>query len=404
MMSRFMLPFFFPLASARTFRTVAVQVVHRHGDRTPITPLKDEKYWQATLVNEATLAALTKDCEVERGDGPNRHSAGGRGPFGKLTQLGILQMIGVGTKIRDRYTTEDASETTESGDTVDLFLPKLDESTMQVYSTDFQRTIQSVQGFWMGFFHDQEKAPPLFIDARNTNWMIPDPQPRRFAEQHTLEQAWMANQPETNRDLAVRVTQALHPLLAEDAHEAAFGVLPEEDDSFEVQPLGWNQLAEVTKCLQVRELLPTTLDPADVQAVSHQAASKWFQMLQTSPRLVHLAMGYMAQTQVEQFSKKLFTVWSAHDSTLIGLLCMYRLEMPATWPEYASYLLLELLVDDQSKEFVRFSLNGQVLASQWPGEERYEMIPLDLLRRKVQTEGASPEKESSYSEYNSNEL
>jgi acid phosphatase len=80
------------------------------------------------------------------------------------------------------------------------------------------------------------------------------------------------------------------------------------------------------------------------------------------------------------------TIWSAHDSTLIGLLCAYRLEQPTQWPEYASYLIMELLQQvNNGQQYVRFSLNGQYLRSKWEGEEPTDMIPLQMLVDKVQT-------------------
>jgi hypothetical protein len=42
-------------------------------------------------------------------------------------------------------------------------------------------------------------------------------------------------------------------------------------------------------------------------------------------------------------------LYSAHDSTLIGLICAMKLEQPVSWPEYGSYIMVELLeVTDSS--------------------------------------------------------
>jgi acid phosphatase len=90
------------------------------------------------------------------------------------------------------------------------------------------------------------------------------------------------------------------------------------------------------------------------------------------------------------------TIYSAHDSTLIGLLCAFRLEQPTEWPEYGSYLKIDLLEktnvdkddDLEEKEYVvRFYLNGKLLRSQWHGELREE-ISLNKLSHYVSTEGA----------------
>ena len=67
---------------------------------------------------------------------------------------------------------------------------------------------------------------------------------------------------------------------------------------------------------------------------------------------------------------KRLTIVSAHDSTLIGVMCALRLRREPEWPDYASYLRLEVLEseDDSRETFIRCSLNGKVLESDM-GEE-----------------------------------
>ena len=67
-------------------------------------------------------------------------------------------------------------------------------------------------------------------------------------------------------------------------------------------------------------------------------------------------------------------IYSAHDSTLIALLCAFRLEQPSVWSETGSYLKMELLevttisdkednAIDEKYYCVRFYLNGNLLCS-----------------------------------------
>jgi hypothetical protein len=120
-------------------------------------------------------------------------------------------------------------------------------------------------------------------------------------------------------------------------------------------------------------------------------------------RLGYLAMNHLASLQVDSMlnnaSEPPVTVWSAHDSTLIGLLSRYRLQQPSVWPEYASYFLAELIEVSDTKEgdveyMVRFSLNGEQLSSQWHDDESLDMIPLSLLAERLRTQGASEERAS----------
>ena len=98
--------------------------------------------------------------------------------------------------------------------------------------------------------------------------------------------------------------------------------------------------------------------------------------------------------------KPCLQIYSCHDSLYIGLMCAFRLGQPAVWPEYGSYLKIDLFTVEESEGViygdgiggdgiggyycVRFSLNGEVLKSSWEvGEKGYEeskeMIPLDHL-------------------------
>jgi hypothetical protein len=389
----------------KIYRTLQVQVVHRHGDRSPITPLKDESFWSSTLIPEALLTKISSNTALVESSQVNLHKANGRGPFGKLTELGLLQMIQVGSTLREKFVAKDED---------DYFIDKdgnrhyphawkpsrpLCPDNIRVFSTNFSRTIQSVQGLLVGLFPDGTDHA-ISIDVRNTNWMLPDPQPRRSQEQELLEDRlamrdYIVERERQMAPLAARVTQVLHNLLASDAREVSFGVAQEHagESSIETEPLAWNQLAEITTCLAVRNRLPLGITKEDQEAISKHVAWRWFENLK-EPHLAYLSMNRFVSQQLSYFQKFTseppVTIWSAHDSTLIGLLCAYRLEMPATWPDYASYLVMELIeVDDHdSKEqFVRFSLNGEVLSSNWG--ESLEMIPLDVLVEKIQTEGST---------------
>ena len=77
-----------------SYRLIQAQVIHRHGDRTPITPLKDEDFWASTLIPPAQLQKISEGTKiVRRHNNANTHAAKGRYPFGLLTQLGLFQMV-----------------------------------------------------------------------------------------------------------------------------------------------------------------------------------------------------------------------------------------------------------------------------------------------------------------------
>ena len=213
------------------------------------------------------------------------------------------------------------------------------------------------------------------------------------------------------RPLEARATKALLPLLGPNALNFAVPTNDEDDNEGASQrskhqnahttsePLEWNQLAEITKCLAVRDLLPDSLSLQDQQTIGQHAAWRWFEMTRDE-RLGFLALDELCQRQVEYLhcheTEPPLTVWSGHDFTLTGLMFAYRLEQPTVWPEYGSYLKLELLQVSspdvegglfgkvEEKEYaVRFSLNGKTLRSHWSGGELQELVPLEVLRENI---------------------
>ena len=52
----------------KKYQTVQVIIIHRHGDRTPITPLLDEDFWLSTLVAKETKAKVEEGTRILRKD------------------------------------------------------------------------------------------------------------------------------------------------------------------------------------------------------------------------------------------------------------------------------------------------------------------------------------------------
>jgi hypothetical protein len=394
----------------KKYRILQVQIAHRHGDRTPITPMKDEEFWAKTLSPPELLEKIGAGTTLVRRDEAMVHSAGGRGPFGKLTQMGLFQMVEVGSKIRDELVTNELNDFSEdeNGHLCNRFLwdpsRPIHPKDVKILSTDFPRTIQSVQGVLIGLFPDGVEGN-IDIDCRHTSWLIPDPQPRRSNEQEELEMKLATRPHFLEREfemhpLAVKCTEAVRDLLGDGAFTHAFGVGEDNSSSKpeHERALSWAQLSEITKCLKVRERLPSSITAEEQKAVMDYTAWRWFESLR-DPRLIHLSMHKFASTIVHSMryhqGEPPLTIYSAHDSTLIGLMCAFRLEQPSVWPEYGSYLKIELhevtdadkIDDDEKEHVVRFFLNGQLLRSMWDGKPR-EYTPLDLLFHKIKTEGA----------------
>jgi acid phosphatase len=429
------------LASPKLLSLRQVLIVHRHGDRTPITPLVNEEFWKSTLPEPHILDGIAKGTELIREEGyvPNQHGAVGRVPFGQLTMMGLLQMVSLGERLREElghvYDSDDNDSSQQQRlrfvNNGRLFTPTkpLHPRRISVISTDFPRTIQSVQALLTGLFPQQD-AQTIKIDLRNTNsYLIPDPQPRQsplqpVLEKHLAERPHLQEREKELEQLSLRISNELKGHLGEGAQGVSFGIGEEKDtdDANEQKPLPWAQMSEILTCLHSRSLLPPSLTSQDVETVSSHVAWRWFENLQ-HPVLAKTAMWKFANGLLESMERRVeiecrccdcvrgdqvvsdeecidepwLRIYSAHDSTLIGLLCLLKLEKPVEWPEYGSYLKMELIREENEQEssnekpkyWVRFSLNGQILRSTWcldENDEPVEMVPLNELEDMIHLE------------------
>ena len=301
----------------------------------------------------------------------------------------------------------------------------LHPNRIRIMSTDFPRTIQSVQALLTGLFEGaQLDAPAIEIDVRRTNeYLIPDPQPRQFPtqlvlESHLAKRPHLVEKEKELTELAHKVTDALQDQLGEGAKGVSFGIGEEKSQDNDVdamktkKPLAWAQLSEILTCLHSRDLLPPTISKDDVEEVNKHVAWRWFENL-SHPVLAKSAMWKFANklvgdmehkvacvqretecTEEEYIEEPMLCIYSAHDSTLIGLLCVLQLEQPESWPEYGSYLKAELIQEEIDggavQHWVRFSLNGQLLRSTWmrddESNEPAEMVPLSKLSDMIHDE------------------
>jgi len=429
-------------------KLIQVQIIHRHGDRTPITPMKDRDYWKGTLPSPELLSKISSGTRIiiRRSDDKNdmnnddndnndtvSHAAGGIGPFGKLTKLGLLQMVQLGSQIRDELhldQDQDNNHLVDEHGNLHINCARLFTDTdpihpskVKIKSTNFPRTIQSVQALLMGLFplgYDGE----IEIDASETDVLIPDPQPRLSVEQVELERelsrrSHIVEREQELQNLAGKITDSLYHLIDwEHASGNSWGIGEEKHYSEKDRDrLTFSQLAEVMTCLRVRDMLPESISHDDYKTIASHSAWKWFENLRNG-NLARLAMKSFMNLIMETLrdgieennEDPVLYIYSCHDSSLIGLMCAFRLEQPAVWPEYGSYLKVELFKSqDQDGKgdgatgevnyYVRFSLNGQVLKSSWGvmeqdgsksdnsnQEEPREMICLKHLSRSIAKE------------------
>ena len=129
--------------SRRVVRTI---MVHRHGDRTPITPVGSSDLWKSTLPDAPMLDMLASRFPST---GITRlHSASGTPPYGQLTALGLKQLSKLGRQLRAK-------------------MPDITPASTTCHATPFLRTIQSSQALLHGLFSTTSNH-----DDTTTNYVV----------------------------------------------------------------------------------------------------------------------------------------------------------------------------------------------------------------------------------------
>eukprot|EP00750_Incisomonas_marina_P030679 INCI7637.3.p2 GENE.INCI7637.3~~INCI7637.3.p2 ORF type:complete len:442 (+),score=77.46 INCI7637.3:49-1374(+) len=129
---------FGPRASSRV-KLLGAQVIHRHGDRTPINQvLGMDEFWQDKIPDKASLGYLDERFPLVGVEEADLHN--NTGINGRLTHRGMLQLKQLGRQLQEDYTA--------------LHGTNLDPARLVVHSTKFLRTVQSVQSLLDGLFEE----------------------------------------------------------------------------------------------------------------------------------------------------------------------------------------------------------------------------------------------------------
>lgn len=157
------------LSSTRSARRLVLQhvlVLHRHGDRSPdfvecganLNVGQEEiAFWTREMPSSERLAELNQvgkvvghTPEVPVSESPLHIVAF---PCGNVTSRGLARMERLGESLRARY--------------ADFVDPAWSNDRVFVQSTNFHRTIQSVQAVLRGLFPSAQDRHPFFIRVNN---------------------------------------------------------------------------------------------------------------------------------------------------------------------------------------------------------------------------------------------
>ncbi|CAG5865685.1 unnamed protein product [Menidia menidia] len=328
-----------------------VQVLFRHGARTPLKTIPDviEAQWVPSLLEpppHTHINYVVKDLQGgPRPPSPVEESyrknilTGGTFP-GQLTTLGMQQLYELGTRLRRRYIEESAFlSATYAPDEV------------YVRSTNIVRTIESAKCLVAGLFQQKQKEMVSILTTEaESEILYPNYHgckllkilgSHRWAESSTL--------PDIAADL-----QSIQSALGIAAHQHVDFILIRDD-----------MVARETHGLPS----PPALDSWR-STVEQRAVDMMCHVFDPSKRdKLQLCVGPLLQTLINNIEEKLQGVssepnrklflYSAHDTTLIP--CLMTLGIfDMKWPPYAADITLELHQNRQTREaFVKVSYIGK---------------------------------------------
>ncbi|NP_001072736.1 lysophosphatidic acid phosphatase type 6 [Xenopus tropicalis] len=330
-----------------------VQVIYRHGARTPLKPIPHKEQVEWALAMLAAPDHTQFDYSVtDLVGGPKPPSLfeeryrshtlkGGTFP-GQLTTVGMEQMFNLGARLRRNYVEEQH-----------FLSPVYKPSEVFVRSTNIVRNLESTRCLLAGLFQQQQEGPATIVTAdANSEILYPN-----YHGCHELKQLTSTLTPGA----------AAQPGMADDLNQ-----LRQEMNIDATKEVDFFLLLDNLLAQEVHGFPCPLKDKSNLQRIEERTINIFCYVIGPSNRKVlRLSVGPFLHTLRRNMleardtagvataqGRKLY-LYAAHDVTLIPLLMALGI-FNKKWPPYASDLTLELYQHRPSKEwFVRLNYNGE---------------------------------------------
>ncbi|DBA85742.1 hypothetical protein WJX77_001343 [Trebouxia sp. C0004] len=332
-----------------------VQVVFRHGARSPLT----KRYWEGQEWDVCGKAFEPVKLEIRSLDGGEQPVSGhdqaqrniklpGGCHKGELTKLGQQQAREVGEWLRQRYV-QDLS-----------FLPaQYEDGAVSGRTTNFSRTIATLQGVLTGLY--PQVAQPIPV-----------------ATASDIDEIMFANVLSCERlaDVMKRARYELRESREKDEHamqlqQKVKDVLGDKSDD-SIAFLDLHDAMTVIKSHNKK--LPEGMTEDLLMDINREASKRMIALVAPGIELSHreellkLSMGRMFDSVVQRMrqcadgeSKHQMYMYSGHDTTIMPLLATLGQDI-ATWPPYVSNVIFEMWEsqkDGKKQEYVKVLVNGK---------------------------------------------
>lgn len=358
-----------------------VQVVFRHGARSPLKPLplEEQVEWSPKLLEIPPQTRF--DYRVTNlAGGPKPHSPYDSeyhkttlkgGMFaGQLTKVGMQQMFALGERLRKNYVED-----------IPFLSPVFNPQEVFVRSTNMFRNLESTRCLLAGLFQHQKGPVIIQTDEASSEVLYPN-----------YQNCWSLREKTRGRKKAA----ILQPGISEDLEKVKAGVGINSSDEVDFFVLLDNVAAE-----QVHSLLSCPALKRFAQMIEQRAVETALYTLQQEDRegiqmavgpFLHLLEGNLLKaadpTTPSSKTRKLY-LYATHDVTLMPILMALGI-FDHKWPPFAADLTMELYQHQESKEwFVQLYYHGE---EQVPRGCPDKLCPLDKFLSTMSLYAVSPEK------------
>nr|XP_012417136.1 PREDICTED: lysophosphatidic acid phosphatase type 6 isoform X1 [Odobenus rosmarus divergens] len=360
-----------------------VQVVFRHGARSPLKPLPQEEQqaeWNLQLLEVPPQTQFDYTITNLAG-GPKPHS-----PFdsqyhetklkggmfaGQLTNVGMQQMFALGERLRKNYVED-----------IPFLSPTFNPLEVFVRSTNIYRNLESTRCLLAGLFQCQKEGPIIIhADEASSEVLYPN-----------YQNCWSLRERTRGR----RQAASLQPGISEDLQKVKEGMGVTSNDGVDFLSLFDNMAAE-----QVHSLLSCPTLKRFARMIEQRAVDTALYVMQREDReSLQMAVGPFLHILENNLLKavdpatppgktrKLY-LYATHDVTLMPLLITLGI-FDHKWPPFAVDLTMELYQHRESKEwFVQLYYRGE---EQVPKGCPDRLCPLDNFLNTISVYTLNPEK------------